>query len=217
MRVHPFTVVLAGGALGCVALLGVVVLRSGASDPSAASDLPDGAVSASGPERPEPTARLPRVRGRSVPRFEVRPVIERVPPPAAPPPAGEPPERAALREKASQDGFVFREAGTGRMFMVQNGTRFPIRSQEDLGRLKVNPADIQDVPSGALDFLRDRPAEKTLWREEDNRTIWYYENGQKRFVTSEEVFKKRGFDWKDVRVVPPGALGNQTTGGLINY
>ena len=52
-------------------------------------------------------------------------------------------------------------------------------------------------------------------RERDNPAVYYFENGQKRWVTSTEMLQKLGHSWNDVKVVPSGALSAEATGSPI--
>lgn len=217
MRVHPFTLLLGGGALACLVVLGIVLSRSSPPGPVEASEElePDAGSGALADGESHPGKRQPRVRGRSVPRFQVQPAAEPLSAPASTPAPSEPPEKTALRERTQKDGFVYKEAGTGIIYMVQNGTKFRVRSAEDLPSMGVNPSDMVEVPRGYVDFLREAPADGTLWKEHGDPTVFYYENGQKRFVDSPTTFQARGWNWQDVRTVPPGGLKERTAGAPI--
>ena len=215
MRIKVKTLGLVGIVLAALVGLAVTVLRSDAA-PSGRADNADAG---------DPRARLAsRLRGRSLPRFNT---IEQPPPPPEPlaPPALTPPppppppppptEQGELKERASRDGFVFREAGNAAVYLVQAGTKFHIKSQEDLYALGYNWDRVEIVPPGSLTFLRDRPPEKTLLRERDQAAVFYYENGQKRWISSQETFERLGHRWADVKVVPAGSLGSEATGSPI--
>jgi hypothetical protein len=98
---------------------------------------------------------------------------------------------------------------------VQNGTKFHIKTPEELYALGYNWDKVEVVPSGALTFLRDHPPEKSLMRERGNNAVFYYENGQKRHIPSQEMFEQLGHKWSDVKVVPSGALASEPTGAPV--
>jgi hypothetical protein len=98
--------------------------------------------------------------------------------------------------------------------VVQNGTRFPVKSTEELQALGLDASTIQEVPRGSLQFLRNQPPDRTFWRERDKREVFYYENGQKRWITG-EAFERGGYDHKDIRILPSGGLKDHTTGAPI--
>jgi hypothetical protein len=167
-----------------------------------------------------------RLRSRSLPKFQTvempaapapppPPPQIVTPPPIEPPPPPPPNPQAELRERASKDGYIFRVAGENAVYMVQNGTKFHIKTPEDLRALGYTWDRVEVVPPGSLGFLRDKPPEKTLMRERDNPAVYYYENGQKRWITSPDVLTKMGHTWKDVKVVPSGALSAESTGSPI--
>ena len=161
-------------------------------------------------------------RRRSVPRFQPLPPpspgAPQPPPPsfvqAPAPPAVQqaPPDpQRELRERASKDGYLFREKGTPQVYVVQKGTKFLIGSQEELRALGYSPDRVEDVPAGSLNFLRDRPPDRVFLKERDNPAVFYIENGQKRFVPSPDVLLKHG-SWSDVRTIPSGSLVGEAAG-----
>ena len=54
-----------------------------------------------------------------------------------------------------------------------------------------------------------------MLRERDSAAVYIYENGQKRFIMP-GVFERKGYDFKDVKVVPAGGLSNETPGAAIH-
>ncbi len=217
MRIKVLTLALTGAALAGLTGLAITLFRSNAPSADEAAE----GVRADGDDARAKLAG--KIRARSVPRFQT---VEMPSAPAAPPPTSEavtpppiaqpppPPEnpQAELRERASKDGYVFRVAGEQAVYVVQNGTKFHIKSPEDLRALGYSWDRVEVVPPGSLNFLRDKPPEKTLMRERDNPAVYYYENGQKRWITSPDILEKMGHSWKDVKVVPSGALGAEATG-----
>jgi hypothetical protein len=217
-RLRAFALLgVAGAMLAGLVGLGVTLFRSSEPPPPEAL----------GPGPEDGHGKLStRFRSRSLPKFQTvempaPPAPPPLPPPALTPPPIEPPPppppnpQAELRERASKDGYIFRVAGENAVYMVQNGTKFHIKSPEDLRALGYTWDRVEVVPPGSLGFLRDKPPEKTLMRERDHREVYYYENGQKRWVTSEEMLQKMGHSWNDVKVVPSGALGAEATGSPI--
>jgi hypothetical protein len=219
VRIRVVTLGLAAAALAGIVGLGVTLLGSGgASTSDAGTPGVDPAESV--------RARLARARSRSIPRFEtVEPAPAPSPPPPPPPvPALAPPPLPAmppptpegeLKLRASRDGYLFREAGSDAIYVVQNGTKFQVQNEAELRALGYSSDRIETVPSGSLNFLRDRPPEKTLFRERDSPAVYYYENGQKRVIANEKVFEGLGHKWSDVKVVPKGALGSEANGAPI--
>lgn len=198
----------AGGAIGCIILLGGILFDFGGSE------APERAEVDAGPPPRAATGQVAATkrRTRQIPRFEVAPA----PAPALPPttPAAENQELRELKEKASKDGFLYREAGSQEIFVVQHGTRFPVSSPEELQALGMDPTTVQEVPRGSLGFLRNQPPDRTFWKERDRREVYYYENGQKRWITV-EAFERLGGQWNAIKVLPSGGLKDHTTGAPI--
>jgi hypothetical protein len=218
VRIKTLTLGLTGAALVGVVGLAITLLRS---DPAASSD---GGVAAKNDTETARARLASRLRSRSVPHFETveqpapppppqAPVPALTPPPVPPPPPPTP--EAELRQRASKDGYVFREAGSQAIYIVQNGTKFHVQSEAELRALGYSWDKVEEVPSGSLSFLRDRPPEKTLLRERDSKAVYYYENGQKRYITSGILFEQLGHKWSDVKVVPKGGLSSEALGAPI--
>ena len=110
----------------------------------------------------------------------------------------------------------FCEAGSAAVWVVQNGTKFHVPNPEEFKALGDSWDAVQEVPVGSLNFLAQRPPDKTLFRERDSPAVYYFENGQKRTIMSETAFEKRGYQWKDIRVVPSGSFKSQTKGAPLN-
>jgi hypothetical protein len=169
VRIKPLTLGLTAAALAGIVVLAVTMLRS---DKAASSN----ADATQRSDDESPRARIAsRLRAHSVPRFETveQPapsgpapspsVPALVPPPVpAPPP---PTPQAELHARASKDGFIFREAGSQTMYIVQNGTKFAVQNEAELRALGYSTDRVEEVPSGSLNFLHDKPPEKTLMRE----------------------------------------------------
>jgi hypothetical protein len=215
VRIKALTLGLTGAALAGLVGLGVTWLRS---DSASSGD----AGAAPGQTESVRAQLASRLRSRSVPRFETiepppppppPPVPALAPPPLAPPPA--PPPETELHARASRDGFLFREAGSDSIFVVQNGTKFQVQGDAELRAMGYSADKIAVVPPGSLGFLRDRPPEKTLLRERDSPAVFYYENGQKRVIANEKVFEGLGHKWSDVKVVPKGGLRSEAVGAPI--
>ncbi|HEY0710116.1 MAG TPA: hypothetical protein VGG33_25115 [Polyangia bacterium] len=219
MRIKVVTLVLAGAVLTSIVLLSTTIFRSDRSG----SDVPDA-------EPPQELVRSkPRFRPRSIPQFErVEPgtpatVAAPAPPPPEPealsppplPPPPQPTAEAELKARASRDGYAFREAGSQAVYVVQNGTKFHVQNVGELRALGISDDRIEVVPPGSLSFLRDRPPEKTLLRERDSAAVFYYENGQKRYIANEKIFESLGHKWSDVKVVPKGGLQSEANGPPI--
>jgi hypothetical protein len=222
---RPLTLVLSALALVCLVLLGsyIVKLRGQAAAQVADDELGGDVADAGERLVYEPATTIPpslaRYRGRSVPRFDpsVFAVRNEPPPPASPSPAapepsGEEEERERLRQEAKKDGFLFREAGSAAVYVVQNGTKFHVPSEQEFKALGFSWNDVREVAPGSLDFLTARPPERSLFRERGDPRVYFYENGQKRWIVSGEVFDRWGHRWSDVRLVPKGSLGDHPTG-----
>ena len=218
MRIRLFTLVTGAALLGIGGLaLSLLRSRTGSGDDSAESAPPD-----AGDARSRLASRL---RPRALPKFQtvetpqapapVPPPSFVKPPPLAPPPQSPPAEASELKQRASRDGFAYREAGSNAVFVVQNGTKFWVKSAEELRALGYSWDKVEVVQPNSLNFLRDHPPEKTLLRERDNPAVFYYENGQKHWITSADKFEKLGHKWTDVKVVPSGSLGSEATGSPI--
>jgi hypothetical protein len=206
VRVKVSTVVLTAAAALAALVVAVVLLRSGPT-PGAA-------------QTPEPQSRpawSARKKPRSVPRFQSNEAAPPAQPPPRfvepPPPQFEPPSpEVQLRERASKDGFMFREEGDHRVFIVQGGTKYYIPSDAEFEALGLRRDQIEEIPRGALSHLPSRPKDRVLLRERDSQAVFYYENGQKRWINSPETFQRMGYKWSDVKIVPSGSLQTETTG-----
>jgi hypothetical protein len=210
---RPAVVAFSVVALGVLALLGSFLFKLIGKDPPAA---------------PDPVAAV-----------EEEPIAEPSPPPPEPPPPPPPPawlgkaaqkSRAAprfdpefleglrknegLRQQAKKDGFLYREAGTDKVFLVQKGTRFPLGTAE-LQQMGFKLESVVEVPAGTMDHLSDRPPDRALLRENGDPRIFFFENGVKRWVHDAGAFNRQGFDWNSVRVTPSGSLGAYATGDPI--
>src|SRR5687767_14774333 len=132
-----------GGSIGIIILLAGLLIDFGGA-PAARPESPDEPDAGSAVARPEPgSAAQPtalRRRPRPIPKFEV--VAPKAPPPSAAPAPSEPPEIRELKEKASQDNFVYREVGSQQVYIVKNGTRWPVKGNEDLQALGIDPATV---------------------------------------------------------------------------
>jgi hypothetical protein len=117
-----------------------------------------------------------------------------------------------VRAAGKQDGTLFREYGSDKVYVVVKGTRFLISGREELQALGYDADKVTDVPAGALSALQDRPPDGTLLRERGKAHVWVYQGGRKRWVTSPTIFEKSGFDWNNVKTVPNGSLGEYTDG-----
>lgn len=209
--------VLAGAVVAAVALLAFTVMRPDAKPDETTARRSD-----------EPRPRFSSKPRRPLPRFQIvetpaipAPPVALTPPPIEQPPAPPPPPpltpdaNSALKQRASKDGFTFREAGGQRTFVVQGGTKFWIPNPEEFRALGHSWDKVEIVPPGSLNHLPERPPEKTLMRERDDNYIYYFENGQKRWVSSPDALKKLGYSFSDVRIVPSGGLEGEATGPPI--
>lgn len=201
-------------ALGALGLMGNFLFKRMRGEPPAESDtaeasLDDGdAGRAVEPEAPRPASPPPawvarvKERSRSTPRFD-QGVFQRVQ------------ATEQLRQKSKQDGFVFRQAGSDDIFVVQKGTKFKVAGHEELEKLGFKREQIAEVPPGTMDHLSDRPPDRALLRERGDPRIFYFENGVKRWVSDAGAFNRNGFDWSAVRVTPSGSLATYDTGDPV--
>jgi hypothetical protein len=121
-----------------------------------------------------------------------------------------------LRQQSKQDGFLYRQAGSDEVFVVQKGTRFKVSNLEELEKLGLSRDKIVEVPPGSMDHLTDRPPERALLRENGDPRIFVFENGVKRWVADGSAFNRNGFDWGQVRVTPAGSLAAYETGEPVH-
>jgi hypothetical protein len=211
VRVKVSTLVVAGAAVVGLATLAFVLFRGS----------PGPAVAQSGESTKSPVVGR---RARSLPRFHTAtdtPEARPAPPTFVQPPPPEfttapKTERELLKERASKDGYLFREEGSDAVYVVQGGTKFHVPNPEEFEALGYKWDNIEVVPRGALGFLRDRPNERTLLRERDSKAVYFYENGQKRGIASPEAFERLGHKWSDIKVVPSGTLKNETLGASLH-
>jgi hypothetical protein len=207
---RPTVAIFSALSLGALVLMGVVLWKRIGREPSPEPEVAEvvqpeadaaGTAAAEAP-RPGPApAWVARVkeRSRSTPRFD-RGVFERVQ------------ATESLRQESRKDGFLFRQAGSDDIFVVQKGTRFKIGSSEELQALGFKWEQVKEVPPGTMDHLADRPPDRALLRERGDPRIFFFENGVKRWVSDAGAFNRNGFDWSAVRVTPSGSLGSYATG-----
>jgi hypothetical protein len=215
---RPMTWFVSGAAVVGLVVLTVILVRFvGRGGPREAAaeeeihptiDRPGPADAASRPSlKPAPASGWASMaRRRPVPRFDPSVLAAPVPQKATAA------DLDRVRTAAKEDGTLFREAGTDKIYVVQRGAKFLIPNGEEFGALGYNSEKVNEVPVGALAALQDRPPDRTLIRERGKDHIWLYEGGHKRWITSALVFGKSGFDWKDVKVVPNGSIGEYTDG-----
>jgi hypothetical protein len=120
-----------------------------------------------------------------------------------------------LREQSRQDGFLFREAGSDKIFVVQKGTKFAVPNDTEFQKLGFKTDQVREVPPGTMDHLSTRPPDRSLLRDRDDPRIFFFENGVKRWVSDAGAFNRNGFDWGSVRVTPSGSLAAYDTGDPI--
>jgi hypothetical protein len=117
-----------------------------------------------------------------------------------------------VREQAKEDGTLFREAGSDKIYVVQKGAKFLVPDQEEFGALGYSTEKVNEVPPGALAALQDRPPDGTLIKERGHDHVWLYEGGKKRHIVSAWILGQRGYKWGDVKTVPTGALADYNDG-----
>jgi hypothetical protein len=121
-------------------------------------------------------------------------------------------QEAHLRDRSMQDGFLFREDGSPAVFVVQGGTRYLIPNAKEFSALGYQWPSVELVSPGAMSHLRDKPPDRALLKERGGSTVYLIEGGAKRAVISEDVFKRRGFKWNEVKTIPAGALAGLAVG-----
>jgi hypothetical protein len=166
-------------------------------------------------------------RSRSLPRFHTS---ESAPPAEAkptPPPAfvqtPPPPEFIAppktpqqeLKERASKDGFLFREEGSDTVYVVQGQSKYMVPSAQEFEALGYKWDQVETVARGSLSFLPSRPQERVLLRERNSPQVYFYENGQKRGILSPQAFERLGHKWSDIKTVPSGTLDSEAAGAPL--
>ena len=209
MRVKVSTLVVVAAAAAGLATAAFLMFRES-----------PGSVSAHTGESGRSAGRRPR----AVPRFHTTepaptPEARPAPPPAfveaPPPPEFTPPPKTPqqeLKERASKDGFLYREEGSDTVYVVQGGTRYAVPSAQEFEALGYKWDQVENVPRGSLGHLPSRPQERVLLRERNSPAVYYYENGQKRGITSAEAFERHGFKWSDIKTIPSGTLKDETIG-----
>jgi hypothetical protein len=215
---RPMTWFVSGAAVVGLLVLGGIMVRFGcrggptqaaAEDESSPIERPppiDAAVTRPA-TRPAPWAAMGR--RRPLPRFDPS-VLTPLPPPRA---TAQDLER--VRTVARQDGALFREIGSDKVYVVMRGAKFLIPNGDEMAALGYETQNVNEVPVGALGALQDRPPEGTLIRERGKEHIWVYEGGKKRHITSAWVFGVKGYDWKDVKTVPVGSIGDYGDGAPV--
>jgi hypothetical protein len=219
---RPITLVISAFALVGLVVLGIVSVKLSrkmatvGETPYGGVDAEDAGVAegASAPDAGAPVHRtwaevFAKSGGRPIPRFDDK-IIS-----GAAEKALADQERTKLKEDARKDGFLFREAGSPAVYIVQNGTKFHIQTPSELGDMGLSWDKVREVPAGSLDFLTSKPPDNSLFRERGDPHVYYFENGKKRWVTSHSAFAREGHQWGDIRVVPQGSLGSYASGPQI--
>jgi hypothetical protein len=210
VRVKVSTLVVAAAATAGLATALFLVLRGS-----------PGSVAADSSE-----ARALGRRSRSLPRFhtsESAPTAEAKPSPPpsfveAPPPEFTTPAKTPqeeLKERASKDGYLFREEGSESVYVVQGRTKYLVPNAQEFEALGYKWDQVETVARGSLGFIPTRPQDRVLLRERNSPAVYYYENGQKRGVTSPEAFERQGFKWSDIKTIPTGTLKDETIGAPV--
>lgn len=122
------------------------------------------------------------------------------------------------RERASRDGYLFREEGSNTVFVVQAGARLPISSAQEFNALGYLWPAVEVVPAGSLEHLRLTLPDNVLIKDRGNPATYLVEGGKKRLVSSPEVLERLRRERKGagpIRVVPSGALGSMPAGDPI--
>jgi hypothetical protein len=201
--------------VGLLALTGILVKfgwRSGPTEAAAEAEFrpveraqgPDAAV-ARPAARPAPWAAA-MGRRRPLPKFD--PSVLAAPTPVK----ATPQDLERVRAAAKEDGTLFREAGSDKIYVVQRGTKFLVPNAEEMAALGYDTQQINEVPIGGLAALQDRPPDGTLIRERGKEHIFVYEGGKKRHITSAWVFGTKGYKWNDVKTVPIGSIAEYGDG-----
>ena len=215
---RPMTWFVSGVAVvGLLVLAGIMVrvgsrnrpTQAAAEEESSPVDRPppiDAAV-ARPASRPSPWAGI--ARRRPLPKFDPS-VLTPLPPPRA-----TPQDLDRVRTVARQDGALFREIGSDKVYVALRGTKFLIPNADELAALGYQSQSVNEVPVGALGALQDRPPDGTLIRERGREHVWLYEGGKKRHITSAWVFGTKGYDWNNVKTVPIGSIGEYSDGSPV--
>jgi hypothetical protein len=173
--------------------------------------LPPADAAASRPA-PRPAPRASLGRGRPVPRFEPSvlglPTLGNMPRATAQ-------DMERVRNIAKEEGALFKEMGSDKVYVAIRGTKFLVTSREEISALGYSADRMNEVPAGALEAVRDRPPDGTLMRERTGPRVFVYEGGQKRWVTNPQVFTRQGYNWKDIKLVPNGSLSDYPDGSPV--
>lgn len=120
------------------------------------------------------------------------------------------------------DGSLLQFAGEPKVYVVEEGKKRPLNiTAGQFGKLGFDWAKVQRVSTGQLSLYTDGAAvvygsDKELLREPGGK-VFYIENGKKRWVSSANLFKTLGFQWKKVKDKTKDSLAAILEGPVMTY
>jgi hypothetical protein len=112
------------------------------------------------------------------------------------------------------DGTLLQEAGSGGVYVVYAGAKFPVPTPEALYALGLGAQRVHTIPPGGLSQISSMPREGSRFQEFSSATEWQMMAGAKFALPSVEVRDAligSGVLEAAAYVVPDGALGNIPT------
>ncbi len=120
------------------------------------------------------------------------------------------------------NGSLMQFAGSPTIYIIEEGKKRPLNiSASQFGKLGFDWAKVQKVTSGQLSLYSEGGAvtygpDKELLREPGGK-VFYVENGKKRWVTSGNLFKTLGYQWKKVKDKSVDFMATILEGPIMSY
>lgn len=121
------------------------------------------------------------------------------------------PEGPAL--PALREGSLVR-AANGPLYVLRGGKRVWIKSLEELTAGGHQWADVRDVEDVVIRSIALQLESGMLLKGGGDR-VYVFEDGRRRWISTEAAFASRGYAWTDVHFVTDSALGNVTEGASL--
>jgi hypothetical protein len=120
-------------------------------------------------------------------------------------------ELAAI-PSAPVDFTLLRELNSPRVFVTFGGAKFWIPSPAALAALGYRFGQVNVVPDNTLAAVPDAPRDGTLLKEQSDPRVFLAAGAGLRWIIAASVFERLCFSWRNVRVVPDGALTSLARG-----
>jgi hypothetical protein len=118
----------------------------------------------------------------------------------------------AFNAPDTADGTLVREVSGRAVYIVHGGARFHVPTWSDFVAMGLDANAIQVVADGTLARYGIIPRDGTLLKELSGPEVYFFRDGKKVHVPSEDEFTRARFNWNAVRIVPDGSTSWMPTG-----